>query len=232
MGMILSSPLFGLLLTVAAYDIGWRIQKRWPSPLLNPIITASALIVLVLTVWEIPYGTFNAGGGMISFFLGPLTVALGLPLYRQRDKILKYALPLALGITVGVFASAFSVLLFTGLFGFDRRLFLSLLPKSLTNPIAVAVSGSVGGDPSLTVAFVILSGITGVLAAPLLFALLRVRHPIARGTGLGSASHALGTAKAFGYGETEGGISSVAMGVTGLLTTLLINGLIRLYDLL
>lgn len=229
---VLASPMFGLILTVLAYDICSRIQKRWKSQLLNPIITASGLIGLYLTAFHIPYSTFNNGGSMISFFLGPLTVSLALPLYRQRSRILRYFVPLILGITVSVFASALSVMLFTVLFGFDERLFSSLLPKSLTNPIAAALSTVIGGDLSLTVAFVIITGITGVLTAPFLFTLLRIEHPVAKGTGLGSASHALGTARAFGYGETEGGISGVSIGLAGLISTLLMPFFVKLYHML
>ncbi len=230
MTKVLSSPLLGLILTVLAYAICSRIQKRWKSQLLNPIITASALTGLFLTACHIPYSAFNTGGSIISFFLGPLTVSLALPLYRQRDRILKFFVPLILGITVSVFVSALSVMLFTGLFGFDERVFLSLLTKSLTNPIAVAISGVIGGDLSLTVAFVIISGVTGVLTASFLYTLLRIEHPVAKGTGLGSASHALGTARAFGYGETEGGISSVSMGLTGLITTLLMPFFVKFFN--
>lgn len=225
---MLSSPLFGLILTVLAYDICCRIQKRWKSQLLNPIITASALIGLFLGAFRTPYSAYNTGGSMISFFLCPLTISLALPLYRHRSRLLRYFIPMSLGITVSVLVSAVSVFFFTVLFGFDERLFLSLLPKSLTNPIAVALSSVIGGDISLTVAFVIVTGITGVLVAPFLFTVLRIEHPVAKGTGLGSASHALGTARAFSYGETEGGISSVSMGLTGLITTLLMPILVKL----
>lgn len=225
---ILSSPLFGLLLTILAYDVGVRIQQRWRSPLLNPIITASIITGLMLAVLRIPYDTYNTGGSIISFFLGPLTVSLALPLYRQRERIREHFAALILGITVSVLASALSVTIFTRMFGFNDSLFLSLLPKSLTNPIAVAVSKVIGGVQSLTVAFVIITGITGVLAAPFVFSLLRINHPVARGTGLGAASHALGTARAFEYGETEGSISSVSIGLTGLITTLAMPLLLKL----
>ncbi len=225
---ILSSPMFGLILTVFAYDICVRIQGRWQSPLLNPIIVASGLIGFFLVALHVPYEAYDLGGGIISFFLGPLTVSLALPLYRQRERIRKHFMALTLGITVSVLTSALSVTLFTRLFGFDEVLFLSLMPKSLTNPIAAAISSVIGGNPPLTVAFVIITGITGVLAAPFVFSLLRITHPVARGTGLGSASHALGTARAFAYGETEGSISSVAIGLTGLITTLLMPLLLKL----
>jgi predicted murein hydrolase (TIGR00659 family) len=228
MPTILSGPLLGLLMTIAAYDIGIRIQRRWPSPLLNPIITASGLVALFLLLARIPYETYQIGGSIIHFFLGPLTVSLALPLYRQRDRIRRYFKALMVGIVVSVIASAGSVALFSRLFRFDEVIFLSLLPKSLTNPIAAAVSEVIGGNPPMTVAFVILTGITGVLAAPLVFTLLGIWHPIARGTALGAASHALGTARAFEYGETEGSLSSVAIGLTGLITTLLMPILLRL----
>lgn len=229
MNQVFSTPLFGLVLTVLMYYVGVSIQGRWNSALLNPILVASVLIGAVLMGFRIPYAAYQTGGSVISFFLGPLTVALALPLYRQRELIRRHFLALTTGIMASILVSAVTAVLFTRLFGFDKVLLLSLLPKSLTNPIAAALSAVIGGNPPLTVAFVIIAGITGVLTAPLIFSWLKIEHPVARGTGLGAASHALGTARAFGFGETEGSVSSVSIGLTGLLTTLLMPLLLKIF---
>lgn len=228
MDAILSSPMFGLLLTVTAYNLGVGIQKRWPSPLLNPIVVATAAIIGLLTLLQISYEDYAVGGGMIHFFLGPLTVSLALPLYRHRERIRRYFAALLIAITAGIGVSAVTVTLGSRFIGFDDSLWLSLLPKSLTNPIAAAVSEVIGGQPPLTVMFVIIAGITGVLAAPFVYELLQITHPVARGAGLGTASHALGTARAFEYSEVDGGISSVCIGLTGLFTTLLMPLILQL----
>lgn len=220
MDVILASPMFGLFLTITAYNLGVQIQKRWPSPLLNPIVVATAAIIGLLTLLHITYEEYAVGGGIIHFFLGPLTVSLALPLYRHRERIRRYFAALLMGIFAGIGVSAVSVTICARLLGFDESLLLSLLPKSLTNPIAAAVSEVIGGTPALTVVFVIIAGITGVLAAPFIYDLLHITHPVARGAGLGTASHALGTARAFEYSEVDGGISSVCIGLTGLFTTL------------
>lgn len=221
MDVILTSPMFGLLLTVAVYNLGVRIQKRWPSPLLNPIVVATAAIIGLLTLFGITYEAYAIGGGMIHFFLGPLTVSLALPLYRHRERIRRNFAALLIGIFAGIAVSAGSITIFARVLGLDESLWLSLLPKSLTNPIAAAVSEVIGGSLPLTVVFVIITGVTGVLVAPFLYDLLHITHPVARGAGLGTASHALGTARAFEYSEVDGGISSVCIGLTGLFTTLL-----------
>ncbi len=228
MSLIFATPLLGLVLTVLMYYVGVRIQGRWNSALLNPILVASVLIGAVLMTFKIPFDTYQTGGSVISFFLGPLTVALALPLYRQRELVRRHFMALTSGIMVSILVSAVTAVLFASFFRFDKELLLSLLPKSLTNPIAAALSAVIGGNPPLTVAFVIIAGITGVLTAPFIFSWLKIQHPVARGTGLGAASHALGTARAFDFGETEGSVSSVSIGLTGLLTTLLMPLLLKL----
>lgn len=220
MDVILESPLFGLLLTVLAYNLSMRIQKKWPTPLLNPIVVATAMIIGLLILMNITYEQYAVGGGMIHFFLGPLTVSLALPLYRHRDRIRRYFAALLIGIFTGIAVSAASITICSKILGFNESLWLSLLPKSLTNPIAAAVSEVIGGTPPLTVVFVIIAGVSGVLAGPFVYELLHITHPVARGAGLGTASHALGTARAFEYSEVDGGISSVCIGLTGLFTAL------------
>lgn len=223
MNGFIASPIFGIILTVLAYNIGLILQRKVKYSLLNPVLTSSVMIGLLLLLLRIPYDTYAVGGKGISFFLGPLTVSLALPLYRQRQILVRNSFPLMLGICAGVVVSSLSVIGCARIFDFDRDVFVSLLPKSLTNPMAVALSEILGGNTSLTVAFVVATGIFGMLAAPLVFKVLGITNDIAKGAGLGTASHAIGTAKAFEYSEEAGSISSVCIGLTGLVTVLFIS---------
>lgn len=211
---------FGAALSVAAYWLATKLQKKTGLVLCNNLLVAGLLVIAVLKIFHIPYESYYQGGSLINLFMGPATACLAVSIYAKIDLLKKYWLPVLVGCTVGVAVSVGSILLLCRLFGLDQALTLSLLPKSVTTPIASAIAERNGGIVSIAVAAVIFTGILGNLIAPVLIKLFRVREPMAVGLGMGACSHAMGTAKALEIGETEGAMSGLAMGLCGLLTAL------------
>lgn len=221
------SPLTALTLTVGLY---WACDKLWRRTgrhaLLTPILTASALIgvLLLLTGWD--YAAYAEGTSMVTFLLGPATVALGLPLHRQASKVLEGA-PMVLGAVL--FGAVFSVLsgywLATWL-GATHELALTMAPKSATTPIAMALVEQLGGLAPVAVIFVMIAGISGAVIGPWLLTVVGVTDPRARGLAMGTASHGIGTARALQEGQTEGAFAGLAMGLTGLVISVAITVLI------
>lgn len=214
------SPFFGITLTVVTYWLGMKIQKKVNFVLCNGLIIAVLLLVGVLVALDIPYEDYYQGGSVINMFMGPATACMAVTVYAKIDLLRKNWLPVLAGCLAGVAASVGSVLAMCRLFGLDAAMTASLLPKSVTTPIATAVSESHGGIVSITVAAVIFTGILGNLAAPYLIRMFRVKDPLAVGLGIGACSHAMGTAKALELGDTEGAMSGLAIGMCGILTAL------------
>ena len=177
------------------------------------------MIIAVLLVFRIPYEAYNAGGSLINLFLGPATVCLAVTIYSQIDLLKRHLLPILAGCAAGTLAAVLSIWGMCRLFGLDRALTVSLMPKSVTTPIATAISEDQGGIVSLSVAAVIYTGILGNLCAPAMIRLFRVRDPMAAGLAIGACSHAMGTARALELGETEGAMSGLAIGLCGIFTT-------------
>ena len=221
MSALWESPFFGVTLTILAYWAGCKIQKRTGLVICNGLVLAVMMIIAVLAVFDIPYAAYNAGGSLINLFLGPATVCLAVTIYAQIDLLKKNLLPILAGCAAGAVTSVLSIWGLCRLFGLDRTLTVSLLPKSVTTPIAMAVSETLGGIVPVTVAAVILTGILGAMIAPLLIKIFHVTDPIAQGVAIGTCSHAIGTTKAMELGELQGAMSSIAIGVAGLMTVLI-----------
>lgn len=219
-----ASPYFGVSLTILAYWAGVKLQKKTGSALCNNMLVTVALIIAVLLIFHIPYEDYDAGGSIINLMLGPATACMALNIYRKRELLKANILPVLAGCLAGVVTSVGSVWALCHLFGLDQAMTASLLPKSVTTPIAAAVAEGHGGIVSITVAAVVFTGVLGNLLAPLLIRVFRVKDPLAAGLGIGACSHAIGTAKAMELGETEGAMSSLAIGVCGLMTALLALG--------
>lgn len=224
MSELASSPFFGITLTIVAYWVGVRAQRKTGLVVCNSMLITVALIIAVLTVFHIPYEDYYQGGSLINLFLGPATACMAVTVYAKMDLLKKYWLPVLAGCLAGTVTSIGSILVLSRLFGLDKDMTASLLPKSVTTPIATAVSEGHGGIVPITVAAVIVTGILGNLAAPFLVKLFRVKDPVAAGLGIGTCSHALGTAKALEMGETEGAMSGLAVGICGIFTALLALG--------
>lgn len=225
---LMDTPTFGLLLTIVAYAIGIKLNTKIRHTLTNPLIIAVAIIIGFLSLSGIPYTSYKIGGDSIHYFLGPVTVALGLMLYRQRKMIRKYGIGLVFGILSGVLTSFATIVILGKIMKVEDWVTQSLLPKSITTPMALSLVEMLGGNPSITVFMVVVTGMTGAIFAPLIVNIFPKFHPIAIGVGIGTAAHALGTSKAIELGETEGALSSAAIGLAGLFTILLVPPLYML----
>ncbi|MDN5351789.1 MAG: hypothetical protein PWQ12_708 [Clostridiales bacterium] len=226
--VITDNPAFGVFISIFAYALALKIKRRFKSPLMQPLIIAALLIVGFLLIFDIPYETYKLGGDAIHFILGPLTVALGISLYRQRMVIRDNFISLVIGITFGVCLNFFVVFFMSTAFGLSEQMIRSLLPKSITTPMALLLSDMLNGTQSVTVIIVSLAGIIGALMAPLVVRWFPWLNHIAVGIGIGTSSHALGTSKAIEMGEREGALSSTAIGLAGLISVLLVPLLYRL----
>ncbi|MCI2056290.1 MAG: LrgB family protein [Oscillibacter sp.] len=220
MSELVQSSAFGIALTVLAYWVGVKIQKKTGLVICNSVILATILIIAVLSVFHIPVEAYNQGGSIINLFLGPITICLATMVYTKIDLLKKQLLPILMGCLAGAVASIVSVFLMCRLFGFEPELTAAMLPKSVTTPIAMAIAQANGGVVSITAVAVIFTGMLGNLMAPLMIRVFHVRDPLAAGLGIGACSHAMGTAKALELGETEGAMSSLAIGLCGIFTSL------------
>ncbi len=216
-----SSPLFGITITLAAYTLARAIYLKFSISFLHPVITGSAFIIIFLFLTGISLENYQRGGTIISFMLIPATVSLAVPLYRQFHILKRHAVILITGIFAGSVTSIFSVILLSKVFGLPEELMLSLVPKSVTTPIAVEISAGIGGLPSITALSVIITGILGAIIGPGLLGILKIRNATSRGIAMGTAAHAIGTSRALELGETEGAMSSLAIGMAGLVTVLI-----------
>ena len=186
-------------------------------------------MIAILKIFHIDYETYNNSGKYISYLLTPSTVCLAIPLYKQLELLMKNAVAVIASIIAGVIASAGSIFVFCTVFGLSHQEYVTFLPKSITTAIGMGVSEQAGGVVTLTVVCIIITGIFGNIVADAVFAIARIKHPVARGLALGTSAHAIGTAKALELGEVEGAMSSLAIAVAGLLTVIIvpmISGLI------
>lgn len=221
MSSLIHSPLFGILLTLFAFEIGMLFYKKTKLPIFNPLLIAVALIIGFLLLFHIDYTTYNYGGNFINAFLGPATVILAVPLYKQFALLKKYLLPIIVGILVGCFSAISCSIILGNLVGLDTHLIASLVPKSVTTPIGVEVASAIGGIPSITIVCIIITGIVGAIVAPFLCKVFRIKDEVAIGIAIGTSAHALGTSKALEMGETHGAMSSLSIGIAGLMTVFL-----------
>lgn len=216
-----SISLFPILLTLGAYQAGLWLRKKWDNPICNPILVALVLVVAVLLITGFPVETYQSGMAGVSWLLTPATVCLALPLYEQL-KILKKNLPAILaGVAAGTVTSLVVVFLMCRAFGLDEQMTVSLLPKSITTAMGIVLSEQNGGIPALTTVVIIVTGILGSLIGTMLCKLLNLKHPIAQGVALGTASHVVGTSKANELGALQGAVSSLSLATAGILTAVL-----------
>lgn len=220
MNAIINSPLFGILLSLVAFEIGVTISKKFKYSFLNPLLIANILIVGFLLTTGISLESYNVGGDYISVMLSPATVVLAVPLYRQISKLKQFWKPILAGIFAGSLTSLACVIVVSKFIGLSDTLMLSLLPKSITIPMGSVVSAQIGGIPPVTIIAITITGITGAVAAPAVCRFCRIKHKVAQGIAIGTASHALGTTRAMEMGEVQGAMSSLSIGVAGLFTAI------------
>lgn len=222
MQALLASPLFGITVTLLFYRLAELLYRRTRFILFNPVAVSIVSIILLLKFCNIPYQDYNNGGRMILFLLGPSVVALAVPLYQRRQEILSRKLPILVGIVAGALSSIVSAAGITWLLGGSHEVVLSLVPKSVTTPIAIGITEKIGGIVPLTAALVVLTGCLGAICGPEFCRLIGIRSKAAMGLAVGTASHGIGTARLLGEDRFSGAIAGLAIGLNGLATALLV----------
>ena len=223
-----ASPLLGLTITLLAYLLAMALHRRCRMhPLTNPVLIAAVLLVTLLLLTDTPYPTYFAGAQFVHFLLGPATVALAIPLYAQLGKVRAMRWPVLLGLSVGSVCAVASAMGLARALGASVPTQLSLAPKSVTTPIAMAVAERIGGIASLAAVLVIVTGIVGAVVAPALFRWLRIKDHAIQGFALGVVAHGIGTARAFAINEQAGAFAALAMGLNGAITALLLPALLQ-----
>ncbi len=222
------TPLLWLALTLAAYLLAVELARRSGNhPLCNPVLIATLVLIGLLTLSGTSYAAYFAGAQFIHFLLGPATVALAVPLAQSLARLRRLALPLLLALLVGSLVAIGSTGLLGQMLGLDALTIRSMLPRSVTTPIAMGVAEQIGGEPSLTAALVILTGMIGAVIANDLLHLLRVEAPAVRGFAMGLAAHGIGTARALQLHAEAGAFAGLAMSLNGVLTAIILPLLVR-----
>lgn len=216
--IVLNSATLGVVISLLAYEIGLAARKKWKLPILNPLLISILLVIGILVLFRVDYESYNASAQYLSYLLTPATVCLAIPLYIQLDVLKKNIVAILTGILSGVLASLGSIFAMAMAFGLSHREYVTLLPKSITTAIGMGVSEELGGYVTISVATIIITGVLGNIIAETVCKLFRIRHAVSRGLAIGTAAHAIGTAKAMEMGEVEGAMSSLAIVVCGLCT--------------
>ena len=225
-----ASPLLWLTATLAAYVAADNLQRRLGRhPLANPVLIAVAVLVLVLRASGTPYKTYFDGAQFVHFMLGPATVALGVPLAAKAQELKRLLLPMMAAVVAGSVTAIVTASAVGWALGASRTTLLSLVPKSVTTPIAMAISEQIGGSPGLTAVLVILTGVTGAIIVTPLMNALGLKDYAARGLAAGVAGHGIGTARAFQVSELAGTLAGMGLALNGLVTAILAPMLVHLW---
>lgn len=224
-----TSPLTWIFVTLLAYRVGvWLRDRTSGHPLAQPVFIAAGLVMALVAAVDLDYETYMEGGLLIHVLLGPATVALAVPLHRQAHHLKQMLVPLLVALPVGTIVSVGSAMLMVRALGGDRALELTVAPKSATTPVAIGVAEQIGGVPALVAVFTMLAGLLGAVLGPGLLDRLGIRDHRTRGLALGAVSHGVGTSRALHDHPTEGAFAGLSMGLTALLTSLLVPVVIAL----
>lgn len=216
-----SSMFAGVALSLISYLIGMLLKKKFKLGIFNPLLIAIVVSIIVLLIGKVDYKVYNQGAKYLSWLLTPATVCLAIPLYEQWGLLKKNFKAVLLGLVAGVVTSLGTVYVLSLIMGLSHKDYVTLLPKSITTAIGMGVSEELGGYVTITVAVIIVTGVLGNMIGELVCKIFRITEPISKGLAFGSASHAIGTAKAIEIGEVEGAMSSLAIAVSGILTVVL-----------
>lgn len=219
--VLANSLFFGAVLTCFSFQVAVYLNHKYPSPLTNIFIISMSMIAAVLALANVTYEQYYESAKYISYFSTPATVALAVPLYRRVEVLKKNAFAILSGVTAGILANTVVIIILCKIFDFSNIQFVSLLPKSVTTPIALGLCTEYGGITAITVMGTAMSGVVGNAMGVGLIKLFRIKHPLSRGLVLGSSAHGLGTVKAMELGEVEGATASLAIAVTGVLTVII-----------
>ncbi len=230
MRQVLESEIFVIGFTLIVYFLAQQLQQRLKSAILNPILIASAVIILFLTVCHIEYSVFQQNMKIVVFFLKPAVVAMGVPLYLHLEKIKKQTFIIVFSQLTGSIVGILSVVVIAKLLGASKQIILSLAPKSVTAPIAIEVSSITGGIPSLTAAVVIIVGIFGSIFGYSILKIARVTNPISQSLAMGTAAHGIGTSRSIAISANYGAYSSLGLLLNGIFTAALTPYILKLMD--
>ena len=214
------SVFWGALISLAAYELGLILKKKFKLAIFNPLLIAIICVMGILVIFHVDYDSYYEGGKYISYLLTPATVCLAVPLYEQLTLLKKNLKAVVAGILSGVLASLVSVFLLAKLFGLSHEEYVTLLPKSITTAIGMGISEELGGIVTITVAVIIITGVLGNMIGEVVCRVFGIYEPVAKGLALGISAHAIGTSKAMELGQVEGAMSSLAIAVAGLLTVI------------
>lgn len=227
---VTTTPLTWLIVTIGAYKVGILVyDKSGKHSLLQPIVVAYALMLPILLIFKVPYQEYFNSVSMLHFFLGPATVALALPLYKNLALIRAYFIPIMIALIAGGTITILSGVGILWLFGASKVTMLSMTTKSVTAPITLITAHDIGANPSLAIGFVVITGLFGALIGTPLFKLLRIKHDAAKGFALGIISHAVGTARAFEISENAAAFSALAMGLVGVYVAIVLPLVVGLF---
>lgn len=213
-----NSLFFGVALSIGTFIIGTLIKRKWNFFLFNPLLVSITLTIATLLLLGIEYNSYNDSAKYFTYLLTPATVALAIPLYEQLLLLKRNLTAILVGIASGVICSGVSIFAMALFFGLNHTQYVTLLPKSITTAIGIGLSAELDGYVAITVSAIIFTGLIGNIAGDLLCRILRIKHPIAKGIAIGTATHVMGTSKAMEVGEIEGAMSSLSVAVAGIMT--------------
>lgn len=214
----LESTTFGVVISLISYFIGAAAKKKWKLAILNPLLISIVMVTGFLLLFRVDYDAYNSSAKYLSYLLTPATVSLAIPLYQKLELLKENAAAIFTGIFAGVLTSLGCIFALSVLFHLSHEEYVTLLPKSITTAIGMGVSEELGGYVVITTAVIIITGVMGNMVAETLCRVFRIKHEVSRGLAIGTASHAIGTAKAMEMGEIEGAMSSLAIVISGLCT--------------
>ena len=221
-------PLFGLLLCLLTYLIAMSLYRKTGWMIAHPLLVSSGIIIGILQLADLSYELFYSGARLLNWLVGPATVALAVPLYRQRQSLFSNWRAVLCGVISGSVSGSFAVWSFSQIIGLSDIITLSLMPKSVTIPIALGISGSIGGIQSLTICVTIITGIFGAMVGPAVLNLSNVKHDVSRGIALGTASHGAGVQRALQENQIQGAMAGLSVGLMGMVSAIIVPVLILL----
>ena len=220
---ISSSSFFAVCLTLVSYSFGALCQKKWKWAILNPILIAAGLVIIVLKLLDIPNSAYQTGCAFLTYLLTPATICLAISFYDQFQKLKAHLAAAIVGIFFGTLASIGTIWAMAKAFGLDDVITGSLLPKSVTTAIGVALCGELGGIAAITTAAIVITGIIGNITGPALCKLFRLKSEVAQGVAFGTSSHVVGTTKANELSQLTGAVSSLSLTVAGIITAVILS---------
>lgn len=230
--LVTQTPYFGLVISLLFFILFSKLSTRFNLPILNPLLFSIIAIMMVLTLLDIPLENYQLGGSIFDVIISPVqAMVIGVSLYKQKDTLIKYLVPVLTSVTIGCVFVVLCVVFLGNVLNLPQEVLLASIPKSVTTAIAMEISGKMGWIVSITVMFVILTGIVGAVIAPYCIKLAKIKNPVSKGLGIGTAAHAVGTSYAIKLGEVEGAMSGLTIGLHAIIASVVMPILISLLGL-